>query len=189
MQVLAITGPHASGKSTIIRHLETNGFETRPEIASVLIERHGYDWGRHGDAKFQEKIFNLEVERDKRLLAAEASVAIETWHFGNIAHCIEIGSSDLVERQKTYLSKLRERDDVEMAALHLSISFEEMVSRSPHVTAEDDETREFYRRIESNILALYHEYDIEHIVVKNAPGDLEGTLKTALGFAERVVNR
>lgn len=187
MQVLVITGPHAAGKSTILRYLAKNGFETRQEVASLLIEQHGYDWGRHSDAAFQEEIFKTEIERDKRLLEAGASVAIETWHFGNIAHCIEVASSDLVERQRTYLSALRERDDVEMAALHVSIPFEAMVNRSPHVAAGDDETKEFYRRIECHILALYEEYDMEHRVVDNTDKNLEATLEIALRFAERVI--
>lgn len=188
MQVLVITGPHAAGKSTILQHLDTNGFETRQEVASLLIEQHGYEWGRHGDAAFQEEIFRAEVERDKRLLATEASVVIETWHFGNIAHCMEVASSDLVKRQNAYLSALRNRDDIEIAALHVSIPFEDMVDRSPYVSAEDQETKNFYRRIECHILMLYEEYGIEYRTLDNTEGNLESTLEAAFRFAESVID-
>lgn len=187
-QFLAVNGPHASGKSTILQHLETNGFETRREIASLLIDQHGYDWGRHGNSAFQEEIFDREVDRDNRLLAAKESVAIETWHFGNIAHCMEVASSDLVKRQRTHLSTICEGDDIEIAALYLSIPFEEIANRSPHVDSGDQETQKFYQRIERHIFALYEEYEIERLVVDNSEGNLQETLETALQFAERVIN-
>lgn len=185
---LAVNGPHAAGKSTVLNHFSGEGIRTEPEIASLLIDRYGYKWGRQGDEVFQKRIFELETRRDQTLIEDETDVSVETWHFGNLAHCMEIGTQSLVKKQHEYLESLHKRDDIETAALYLSIPFHEIPCRSDYIEPGDTKTIEFYEKIEENIFRIYEQYGVEHKIINNRDGELGTTIESALEFATNVLS-
>jgi predicted ATPase len=86
---LVLVGRHGAGKTTIGRRLEALlGWPFHEEIGKLLRrEAILRDPGAHAfvpQPDFDERVFRLELERDRR--HAGTSRIVETWHPGNVAY-------------------------------------------------------------------------------------------------------
>ncbi len=188
IDILALNGVHAAGKSTMGERLEKEGFNYLSETAQKLIEE-GEDWGKDGDHEFQQTIHETETGKDKEILESDKTHAvIETWHFGNIAHSMEIARSELVEEQKEYLERLKKNLDVEMYAIFLDMPTEKIWERSPHFEEGDEEVIDFYDNVRDNHFEIYDEFDIQYLVVENG-GDLDEAYEDVREYANKVIDK
>lgn len=187
VNILALNGVHTAGKSTIGEMMqEREDIDYRKEVAQKLIEEDGEDWGDESDTAFQRRIFEEESERDDQILSEKGEndlVVVETWHYGEIAHDIEVADQDLVSEHMNYLEGLHQRDDVDIFAAFLDMPLENIWDRSDHFERGNDEIIDFYDRVRANHFELYENFQTSTVEVNNEDGDLEGAYENILNFS------
>lgn len=82
--IVVILGVHGSGKTTIGKFLNSNGFAYFGEIGNDLRKTCSCNV-LDSCYLFDREIMMKEIERDQVLLSQKRTPAIETWHIGNIA--------------------------------------------------------------------------------------------------------
>ena len=82
-----ICGPHASGKTTILRALERDNVITGCgyEIGKELFYKHKYIPDQRDEA-FEIDLTKMELERDLKFSKMPGVSISETWHPGNLAY-------------------------------------------------------------------------------------------------------
>ena len=164
--IYILNGVHASGKSTVGKLLEQEGFNYLPEIASELMKDPAYEPGKDSDKEFQKEVFYREIRRDNHRNLNDNTI-IETWHLGNLSHALVVADDELIRKEKEYLDRFIEEKDVKVKALYLDISFEEIFERSSIYTEEDKEVKDFYRMIEENLYNIYDNLEIDYKIIDN----------------------
>lgn len=188
IDILALNGVHAAGKSTIGERLDEEEFNFLLETAQKLINEEGGKWGKEGDNEFQQSIHKKEISRDKKILCGGTPhFVIETWHFGNIAHSMETAELELIEEQKEYLGQLKNDPGVEMYAVFLDMPLENIWERSPHFKEGDDDVIDFYDNVRENHFEIYDEFDIPYRVVENE-GSLDEAYQNVREYASKVID-
>lgn len=194
VNILALNGVHTAGKSTIGEMMqEREGIDYRREVAQKLIEEDGEDWGDESDTEFQRRIFEEESERDEQILSEKEDddlVVVETWHYGEIAHDIEIADQNLVSEHIDYLEGLHQRDDVDIFAAFVDMPLENIWDRSDHFERGNDEIIDFYERVRTNHFELYDDFNTDVVEVSNENGNLEDSYQNILNFSyEEILGR
>ncbi len=166
-KVYCLNGVHTSGKSVVGKELQKRGYYVLEESAKTLIDQGNNPFGKgklSGD-RFQRTVMEMEFERESEI--AENTV-IETYHPGNIAHCMLVANRDTLTEYERRFSDILERR--ELLAVYLQIPFEEIEKRSklfPKVTLE---IVEFYKKLEGQLFSIYSRFGIPYTIVNNCRG-------------------
>lgn len=197
LNLLVITGIHCAGKTTMADRLEDRGYTVAREIPQKLVVDTEFQFSTGDNQSFQEKIFELERERDRRLIQNEKSSVVISWHIASLAHSREKASDELITAQETYLRDVITEISPSIRGVHLSISEETLIRRSKEAKMfekegvertdtisnfERDEFLEYYSTIENNMRSIYDEFGIDYTVVDN-----NGSLRDTTHNVESIV--
>lgn len=100
--IIVLTGIHGSGKSTLGRKFEKEGYLFFPEIGTGLREKWDCNVSQRQES-FDQIVMEMELERDKELEITAGFPVVESWHIGNIAFAQARGSSVVADM---YIRKL-----------------------------------------------------------------------------------
>jgi thymidylate kinase len=193
--LVIVTGIHCAGKTTIANRLEDLGYQVAREIPQKLVVNNDFQFATEDNQSFQEKIFELERERDRRLVDNNESSVVISWHIASLAHSREKASDELVIEQETYLREFINEVDPSLHGIHLSINEETLIQRSQEskifekegvertdTIRESDEFIGYYDTIENNMFSIYDEFGIDYTVIDN-----DGSLHDTIRKVERIV--
>jgi len=164
-KIIVLNGIHASGKTEVGKFLQKNGYDYREEIAQILISR-GETAGTASSAEFQRKVMNMEIERDKGVIACTHPIIIETWHTGNIAHMYAKGFIDDAKNYEEYLHQFMNQG-YDISAIFITIPFDVMGKRSNLYKVVTPEVKDFYKRVQDSTFGIYDKFKIKNTKVNN----------------------
>jgi thymidylate kinase len=162
--VIVLNGVHTAGKSTVGTRLAAHGLPYYPEIADWLIETWGFSGSLTGTERFQREVHAAECVRD-RVVLAERTCVVETWHPGNLAHTMAMGASRLATTQRSHLQQLADRGDVRIVGLFLDIPVDRIPERSDRFDQDDREALQFYREVSHYTRRVYDRVGMEYIEI------------------------
>ena len=171
--------------------LEDFGYLVAREIPQKLVVDNDFQFATEDNHSFQEKIFELECERDHRLVTNDASSVVISWHIASLAHSREKASDELITEQETYLREFMKEVEPSVHGVHLSINEETLKQRSKESKVfekedvertdtidnfEHDEFINYYNTIDDNMRSIYDDFGIDYTVVDNN-GNLRDTTR------------
>lgn len=162
--IFPVFGMHTSGKSSLLAYASGQGVLVFPEIAQQFINS-GVKLAGNAGADTQRMIMNKEIERDKELamLSRKAAIFVETWHIGNLAHCM-ITSPDLFTEYLKYFKKFVSR--VNIHGIYLKLNSDEVFRRTRlHQYEDPSEVARFHGNVGANIERILVETGIPYSVV------------------------
>lgn len=176
MHRIVFTGTHSTGKTTVLKKLEENGYNVITEVVRQLQSK-GVKINKDGDEKGQTKIFNtykdllsevvMEGYISDRCLLDVLAYSVYLAKNGKV-------SEEFVNKQKKKFAKfVKENPDISYCYFPIEFDLVEDGIR--------DGDEEYRREIDENINALMVEFGIMPIVVK-------GTVDERVQKVTRVMN-
>lgn len=101
-KIIVLVGIHGSGKSTLGRKLEKEGFPFFSEIGAELRKYSSCNVSQKQE-DFDALVMKRELERDKQIECLDSIPVIESWHIGNIAFAEARNSSNILYQYKRKL--------------------------------------------------------------------------------------
>lgn len=144
-KIVVIVGIHGSGKTTLGRKMEKEGFPFFAEIGAELRKNSDCNVSQKQE-NFDKCVMKLELERDKKIKLLDSVPVIESWHIGNIAFAEARNSSNVV---KQYKRKLFERLEIFYPyIINLKIGKETFINRVNEKLISPNEAWLFYQKQE-----------------------------------------
>lgn len=95
MKTYVITGPSSSGKSTLIEHLQKQGFFVVTEVARGVLEE-GVFHPNRDPFLFQQEIARRQAEAEEKMRASDADIVfLDRGFYDQLAYCRHTGVSEL----------------------------------------------------------------------------------------------
>ena len=186
--IFSLTGIHSSGKTTIGTLLAQEGFSYHPEIAAMLIERGEARWiegSTVSTEEFQRSIMQEELRRETAALSTGVHV-VETFHPGNLAHCLLIcPDADVTRHYREHAQHVvREK---RVIGIHLNIDIATLLTRTQLYKGRQIDTS-FYAKLGPAIQGVYQELGMTWYCI-NSRGTIENTLERVRGIIQGEVGK
>lgn len=142
-KIIVLVGVHGSGKTSLGRRLQQDGFEFFSEIGTEMrykTEKNVCESQEDFDLLVLEK----ETQRDTETIIKSAHPVVETWHIGNYAFALTRGTliegyDELIEKQLRLFYPL---------IVKLNIDENTFLSRNTEKNIDPHESFLFYKRLE-----------------------------------------
>ena len=178
--IVVILGVHGSGKTTIGKFLNSNGFVYFGEIGNDLRKTCSCTV-LDSCYLFDREIMMKEIERDQSLLSQKCTPAIETWHIGNISFSRIRKNNEIAKEYEKRLQNQLKKFNPNI--LLISISDEVFVKRASEKGIKNKiKLLNFYKDVlkeEKKIIRKYR-FPIVEICGDKEVSDLKKTLLLSL---------
>ena len=143
-RIAVMIGIHGSGKTTLGRKLQSDGYDYFPEIGTALRARTSQNVSED-QKEFDHLVLEKEIQRDYDEIILADRPVIETWHIGNYAFAKARKSFMDQEYHECFAKQLQYFYPL---IIRLKIDDDTFLFRNTEKNISPSESLHFYRRVE-----------------------------------------
>ncbi|MGC8588940.1 MAG: hypothetical protein ACP5LI_07960 [Hydrogenobaculum sp.] len=180
--IIVFNGIHNSGKTLLATKFveNDNRFKFFEEMGWLLRKQVTYDTLTYEES-FDRKVMQMELERDRELLASRYIPIVETWHFGNLAY-VMLRSPTLMNDYINQVNNRLQKFEPIVLLVKATIHTCQVRETDLNFIAKASEYKKFWQGIYRNLLLIYRRFNINYEVIDN-----NGTIEEALNSVKKAV--
>lgn len=151
MHIVFISGPHCSGKSSIIRNLterraaDASGHEIGKEF--YYKRRDAGFATQKADSGFEQEVTDAEINRDLAYLGGSGIALVESWHPGNLAYIMKRNPEYIIPAVRRIIDGSPYISNGHVTGIRIEVSAENIYKRTKTFSNDREWAAEFYGEI------------------------------------------